>query len=365
MLPVELKPDLLDKLKQGLVRIMITTDTENPAETSTDYVYTLNNTCDKYRVPDGVTPPVESDSTVVAWNILKSKYSVLNLDQIGVYKIYTDREEFKTDDGMAAKHTYNHQTSINNVDWMLGELDCCCSDKRITCSRDELIDIMCNPGTDTHYTPRCWDTLKTFKFKINNIHDLCRCHEDEVLFEAAKQGYMDCIRDCRDESFVELDQLEVETKSNGGSAEDLQDIDTIKQMFRDIPQDTNLDEAETVMDLVEVWPSLLLPSTISTEVATALKNGDVQRSLYEKNKRDDDNVPQQDNEDVDSMIKEVDNLEDLKAMHDHITSGDCLILENMTEEQKNDTEIWRNYVIVCQSDVDAISKRIKELETTT
>jgi hypothetical protein len=186
-----------------------------------------------------------------------------------------------------------------------------------------------------------------------------------VLFEAAKQGYMDCIRDCRDESFVELDQLEVETKSNGGSAEDLQDIDTIKQMFRDIPQDTNLDEAETVMDLVEVWPSLLLPSTISTEVATALKNGDVQRSLYEKNKRDDDNVPQQDNEDVDSMIKEVDNLEDLKAMHDHITSGDCLILENMTEEQKNDTEIWRNYVIVCQSDVDAISKRIKELETTT
>ena len=365
MLPVELKPDLLDKLNQGLVRIIITSDPENPADTSTDYVYTLNSTCDKYHVPDNITPPAYNDDTVVAWNVIKNEYSILSLDQIGVYKIYTDREEFKTDTGMAAKHTYNHQTSVDNVDWMLSEIDCCCSDSRVCCSRDELIDIMCDASADTHYHSRCWDTLKTFKFKIKNINDLCKCHDDPALFEAAKQGYMDCIRDCRDMSFIELDQLESETKANGGSVEDLEDIDTIKQMFRDIPQDTNLDEAETIMDLVEIWPSLLLPSTISTDIKTTLENGDVQRSLYEKNLRDDNDESKQIVDDIDTMIDRVNDLEDLRAMYDHMTNGECLILENMTEEQKTDVELWRKYVVVCQSDVDVISNRIKELEKAT
>ena len=162
MLPVELKPDLLDKLKQGLVRIIITSDSENPADTSTDYVYTLNNTCDKYHVPDNITPPAYNDDTVVAWNVIKNEYSILSLDQIGVYKIYTDREEFKTDTGMAAKHTYNHQTSVDNVDWMLSEIDCCCSDKSFCCadesslSKSEAVFFIYSNSFTKGFNKYCW-----------------------------------------------------------------------------------------------------------------------------------------------------------------------------------------------------------------
>jgi ASC-1-like (ASCH) protein len=247
---------------------------------------------------------------------------------------------------------------------MLSEIDCCCSDKRVCCSRDELIDIMCDPGTDTHYNARCWDALKSFKFKAKSVHDLCNCHDDKELFEEVKSGYMDCIRDCRDESFIELDQLELETKNNGGTADDLKDIDTIKQMFRDIPQETSLDSVNTVLELIEIWPSLLLPSTISTELSTVLQNGDVQRSLYEKNKCDDSEMDETSDGDIDSLIDKIDNLDDLRYIYNSIKSGDCLILEEMTEAQLNDVEIWKNYVVVCQDDVNSIVAKIEELEKT-
>lgn len=81
--------------------------------------------------------------------------------------------------------------------------------------------------------------------------------EEEMSHSRGK--WMDFIRKHRLKAFEELDQLEEEAKKEGSGEEDLQDIDTIKQMFRDIPQDTDLSQYKTLEQLTNFWPSLLLP----------------------------------------------------------------------------------------------------------
>lgn len=78
--------------------------------------------------------------------------------------------------------------------------------------------------------------------------------------KVAREVWMDRIREYREVAFEELDQLEDEARKEGSSEEDLKDVDTIKQMFRDIPTDVNLDQYTTLSELVKFWPSLLLPA---------------------------------------------------------------------------------------------------------
>jgi len=67
--------------------------------------------------------------------------------------------------------------------------------------------------------------------------------------------WIDLLRKHREDAFVELDELEKSTTDR----DELQDIDTIKQMFRDIPQDVDLSALSTVEQIVNFWPPLLLP----------------------------------------------------------------------------------------------------------
>jgi hypothetical protein len=101
-----------------------------------------------------------------------------------------------------------------------------------------------------------WEIQKLFKLKYS-IDQLK--YPDETTMSEVKEMYMDMIRSHREKSFEELDQLEQEATEQQGTAEDLEDINTIKQMFRDIPQDIDLSEYQTVHDLLQFWPSLLLP----------------------------------------------------------------------------------------------------------
>lgn len=100
-----------------------------------------------------------------------------------------------------------------------------------------------------------------FEFTIDQLRSVEAMHPDtEVILDRIKEIYVDKIRNRRAIAFIELDQLESEVRESGGSQEDIDDIETIKQMFRDIPQDVDLSQYKTITSLISFWPSLLLPN---------------------------------------------------------------------------------------------------------
>lgn len=83
---------------------------------------------------------------------------------------------------------------------------------------------------------------------------------DESILTQCRSGWMQLIRKYRNNSLQELDQLEAEVAAKEHLPSDIEDIHTIKQMFRDIPQETDLLQFKTVKELTAFWPSLLLPA---------------------------------------------------------------------------------------------------------
>ena len=112
----------------------------------------------------------------------------------------------------------------------------------------------------------------------------------------AREKWMNFIRKHRLKAFEELDQLEEEAKKQGSGEEDLQDIDTIKQMFRDIPQDTDLSQYKTLEQLTNFWPSLLLPKPPVEKPSL--------------------NTPPDPEEELVSILKRVDDVEELQNILD-------------------------------------------------
>lgn len=114
-----------------------------------------------------------------------------------------------------------------------------------------------------------WAVLKTVGFGCECVDELI--HADEDTMSDIRDGYMNTIREHRKTSFEELDQLEQEARDTGASDDDLKDIDTIKQMFRDIPQDTDLSGYKNALELLEFWPSLILPSPVNYTLKSYVK----------------------------------------------------------------------------------------------
>ena len=104
-----------------------------------------------------------------------------------------------------------------------------------------------------------WDAYIFTEFKIENLEKIYDTTVDSEWLDEIKTWYLDKIRKEREQSFIELDQLEEESKAAGATEDDLEDINTIKQMFRDIPQDIDLSKFKTASDLFDFWPSLLQP----------------------------------------------------------------------------------------------------------
>jgi len=184
---------------------------------------------------------------------------------------------------------HGHDQTVADADG-----DCCDTIKGVNLEvTEELCDRLCgeidelNCGCDdTIDRHMCHDELKKngytgvqiqkmFKFKLNSVDvrdalDTNKPNDQlkESDMEIARECYMDYIREHRKPMFEELDQLEQETRDAGGSEDDLADIDTIKQMFRDIPQDTNMSECDTLEKLFEFWPSLMLPKPVAHNITS-------------------------------------------------------------------------------------------------
>lgn len=245
----------------------------------TEFPVTLNvNGGDVYTIPSDITQPQEGENDVVAWDIFEKKYINIDMDDLLTWSFQSvPTEKLHSIDESLSPVEQPEPTAISHEEMYIHKHDSgeeCSLDvlrginqKLSECSRmvslglvdeQKIKDIISRWDCDD----LAFKILKTVGFSCCCIDELM--DPDEHCMEKIRKGYMNYIRLIRDESFVELDQLEQETKDNGGTDDDIKDIDTIKQMFRDIPQDLDLCECKTPIELFETWPSLLLPSPVDS-----------------------------------------------------------------------------------------------------
>jgi hypothetical protein len=192
------------------------------------------------RRTNSTAPQVGANKTAL-YNLVSNRWDTVNDADILTFQYWCD------DDGKP-RNTIPEQM----VKRMIADVDECSTMSSIAISRDEIIRIRFK----YLMTTTKFEVLKHFKFKYT-LEQLANA--SDATMGNIREQYMDIIRDHRDTSFKELDQLEQEAREQGSSDEDIQDIDTIKQMFRDIPQDTDLNNFNDIRSLYEFWPSLLQP----------------------------------------------------------------------------------------------------------
>jgi len=185
-----------------------------------------------------------SKKRVHLYNMLTEIYDSLAIDDIDSFKFW------QHDDG-----SYETSLLYKKIEYDKEQIKICVDDPDIELDEAQIIAARCTSNLQEDE----WNVIKHFKFEYS-LEQLA--NPDEETIQSIRDMYMNYIRVYRDKAFEELDQLENETKEAGGTEDDLSDINTIKQMFRDIPQDMSLEQYNNIIDLYDFWPSLLLPKPV-------------------------------------------------------------------------------------------------------
>ena len=241
-------------------------------------------------------------------------------------------KEYTTIDFDSCLYYHHHDTTEKAIECVLSDI------KQIEDTVNELPHVNEQAIRETKYrrwleteTDIVWDSYKFTEFKIDNLEKIYTEAMEPELFDELREWYLNKIRSEREIAFAELDELEHESRTAGATPEDLQDIDTIKQMFRDIPQDIDLKQFKTVGEMFDFWPSLLQPRKLGC---------------------------------IDPVVKTIlvheDPLENLRIMLSKCTSDDIDELEKLLSHINS--TIPQDVVIEDQS-IDHLKDRIKELKT--
>ena len=200
--------------------------------------YTMkNNMIDKSKVKEC------DDEHVCMYNMLTKQYDVINVGMIGTWTTYVDTEN---------PDAFDHKRAKTRFKQIESDVEECIKNPDIEIPPEMIIAMRC----DINMSDLEFDLLKKFNLKYS-LYELANPQEETMC--DVRATYMNTIREHRIKAFEELDQMEDEAKGNDATKEDLEDIDTIKQMFRDIPEDVDLSEYKNLIELYEFWPSLLLP----------------------------------------------------------------------------------------------------------
>lgn len=183
----------------------------------------------------------DKPTDVCLYNLVTNQYDYIPHSTVNSYTTWT-----------LESGAPDEQRAQEKLDALLADISECEQDPAIDLSLTDIIARRCDSSMDE----LTWEILKHFKLKYTLPQIK---HPDEQTLDQIKQDYVDIIREHRNQAFQELDELEAQAREDGASEDDIADIDIIKQMFRDIPQDIDLSQYTTVSDLYNFWPSLLLP----------------------------------------------------------------------------------------------------------
>ncbi len=198
-------------------------------------------------------PPMSMNTDHVLWDVVTNSWLVLSHSQIKKIKFdfldtlgYPQPEELIEHDGTGLEE-YNAfllsrvTSTVERFDELVGSIDIQLTDEE----RDRYKTLFFRPDLTGEQMALC------VVFEIENIDDL---HNKDV--SSVKTVWLDLIRRYRNTALMFLDsELEGE-----GDSETVQEIEAVKQLLRDIPQDNTLNEFNTIDEVISFWPVLLLPA---------------------------------------------------------------------------------------------------------
>jgi len=96
-----------------------------------------------------------------------------------------------------------------------------------------------------------------FDVEYKNPHEL----NSFLIYDVPvlKEIWSNLIRHYRNRALNELD-LEFQVALEKGETEGVEEIGVIRQMLRDLPEEMNLDQYTTAVDILSFWPTILLPA---------------------------------------------------------------------------------------------------------
>lgn len=230
----EEETELLNQLREIIIQIPVYLKINNVLSIPYKLCEAVENEEDAL-VPD-------EDECVKLYNMLTDETDIIPVSMITGFQWRHEK------DG-----TVSVDAQMDDIQYDIKQVQQCVNDEQIDKPIHDIVAAYC--GIDQ--VDAEWQVIKKFKLKYT-INEL-RESNDSVMNDA-RNHYMKLIREHRNKSFEELDQLENDIKDQPSTnQDDLDDIEVIKQLFRDIPQETNLNNYKTIKDLYEFWPSLLLP----------------------------------------------------------------------------------------------------------
>jgi len=258
-----------------------------------------------------VTPPLPRKDFIHLHNVITDQLDEIHISDIGVITTYTKP------DG-----TFNNDYVYELVDNIKTTVEDCINDENITADAAKITAVK----LDEDVCDYDFDILRVFDFKYTMWQ---LCNPSEETMQGVRENYMNQIRKHRETAFVELDQLEEESKQNGATQEDLDDIDTIKQMFRDIPQDVDVSKYKTIPELYTFWPSLLLPkprTLLTKSQVTMIKDNATLDSLPDDFERDLNDIT--DYRELMVLLSDLGNLDDYDPGHITMIQNRIRFLQN-------------------------------------
>lgn len=191
-------------------------------------------------LPDMVKSSVVShtDTHICVYDILAEHMTMIGHDSVVEVRIHFSEDlEMNKRQGADYKEFCEYRKEWDHA--------CgCCHD------REHSYEVMCDVDLPDDLFP----LMCVFKHELT-AKEIVGDELSTEKLKRAKQHWTDVIRLKRSEAFKELDDLESQAETD----DERQDVQDIKQMFRDVPQDLDLSECRSVRDLYDVWPPLLLP----------------------------------------------------------------------------------------------------------
>jgi hypothetical protein len=321
MLPIHHKEKFENDLKGNMCRVQVfATDDPKDHDDEEQCTWRPYTRCEvetegfTYKNNPELQPEVPDDC-VLLWDILAEKYVVVPLARIGSWRHFQVDIEPDPDDRSIP--IINHEQIVGHApDLDNSSAFVLNAKKELEEEANEYVELNKEQLEHLYFSDRMttnggqWDILKYFHFKVSSLEELQECNHDDEKMKPLRECIMNRVRARREEAFKELDQLEEEAKKEGSTEDDLADIDIIKQMFRDIPQDTDLSQYTTIAELIEFWPSLLLPKPSDlNDGHLALINKSIKHPL-----------PYDPGNDLKVLLDSVDDVEDLEKLLEGVST---------------------------------------------
>jgi len=188
-----------------------------------------------------------NDNTTIPYTAL-SKYNVIQTDdheKINVYNLITDEIVY-----LCLKNIISYTTGSDK-----------CTENYITqCKKDlESVDEDKKDISYKYYFDNLtqkynlFSSLKLFNFCVPPNEYISNILNDQQL-EITKTQFINLVKNVIDENVAELDEI-----SKHSEDDDLEDINSIKEMFTDCIDEIDFSNVKKISDLIDCWPPLLLP----------------------------------------------------------------------------------------------------------